>query len=263
MKKIIRDTYFILICVLLCNVCISCNNNAPDFDLDSDSSDDEVVSTILDKASTEWNSSKEQIKNHMKSFQLIDSDEDFLQYSDKNGIITVSYDFANDKLRATVAIVPKLSDTNLTPYLSNYSYFAELSTKKIYCNTNKNTICFTYETNVQDEEYTILGFTPISSSLYDTVDPIIVSTKEVTDISKYSGRISGSVSGVSKSCTCGVRYSTDSNLKSAQKKTVKSQGDFQINITGLSKGTTYYCQCYVVFDGCTYYGEIISFTTLS
>ena len=241
MKVSVRNIYRILTCISVCFIISSCSDDEPEYN----PSDDKVVNTILSKACTEWNSSKEQIQKHMKGYSLVDSDENFLQYSDKNGAITVSYDFINDSLRATAAIVPKLSDSDITPYLDDYVDFAELSSKKIYYNSQQNTMCFSYETEVQDVEYTVIGFTPIISNLYASVQPIIVTTIEASDISRTSCRIYGSVSGIGKSCTCGVRYSTNADLSPYSTKTSTSRGDFSLRVSGLSRNTTYYCQCYV------------------
>lgn len=157
-----------MFCITLSCVSYSCSDD-PDDILSGNPSDEEVVDVVLNKASTEWNSSVEQIKKHMNGFTLVDSDKDFLQYTDKKGLLTISYSFSNDSLMATATIVPKLSDLDLTPYLQGYTSLGELSSKHVYYNNSANTMCFSYSTKNEETEYTVLGFTPITSSLYPNV----------------------------------------------------------------------------------------------
>ena len=161
--------------VIICMICFSCSDSSDDI-LNPDSSDDKVVEEVLNKASISWNSSVEHIKKHMKGYTLVDSDVDFLKFTDKNGVLTISYSFTNDSLKATAAIAPKISEIDLSSFLQGYSELGGLSTKQVLYNTSKNTMCFSYDSTIDDTEYTIIGFTPINSSLYANVEPIIVST---------------------------------------------------------------------------------------
>lgn len=63
------------------NVCISCND---DDILDDIHSDEGIVENILDNAYTVWNASKSDVQQQMNGYVLIDSDADFLQYTDQS-----------------------------------------------------------------------------------------------------------------------------------------------------------------------------------
>ena len=235
MKNFIQLLCGILLCITLNCFFSSCSDNS-----DDRLSDEEVVEAVLNKASTAWNSSVEQIKKHMNGYILVDSDENFLQYTDKKGLVT----------------------TELTPYLQGYTSLGELSSKHVYYNNSANTMCFSYNTKKEETDYTVLGFAPITSNEYPNVEPIIITTSEATNIGTTYATIKGSISGVTKSYTCGVRYSTDKEFTTSNTKTTTSKGDYSVKISSLKRNTLYYFQCYGIVDGITYYGEIMSFTTL-
>ena len=150
--------------VIFNNICISCND---DDMLDDIYSNDSIVKNILDNAYTLWNASKNDVQEQMTGFVLINSDADFLQYTDQSRKIRLSYNFINDSLQATVAIAPKLTNNPLLSCLKDYESLGELSSKDVYYNTSKNTMCFSYDVQSDDTEYSIMGFSPIVSNLYN------------------------------------------------------------------------------------------------
>ena len=164
MKKNLRYIGYILMLVIFNNICISCND---DDMLDDIHSDEGIVKNILDNACTLWNASKNDVQEQMTDYVLINSDADFLQYTDQSRKIRLSYNFVNDSLQATVAIAPKLTNNPLLSCLKDYESLGELSSKDIYYNTSKNTMCFSYEVQSNDTEYSIMGFSPIVSNLYN------------------------------------------------------------------------------------------------
>ena len=99
--------------------------------------------------------------------QLIDSDIDFLQYRDNRSAINYSYSFVNDSLRASIVIAPKLSNDILSFNLTGYENLGELSTKNVYHNNSKNTMCISYDIESEENEYSVIGFTPITSTLFE------------------------------------------------------------------------------------------------
>jgi len=164
MKIKLKNIGYILILVTVGNFCISCNNEDM---IDEIPSDESIVGNILDNAYAVWNTSKSQVQEQMSDYVLVDSDIDFLQYTDQNRMIKLSYSFVNDSLRATVAIAPKLTNNVFSAYLEGYENLGELSSKNVYCNTSKNSMCFLYDILSGDTEYSVIGFTPIVSNLYD------------------------------------------------------------------------------------------------
>lgn len=261
MNKILRLLYGVSSFIILSCMYSSCSDDSEDI-LDITSSDEEIIDAVLNMASTSWNSTVEQIKHHMNGYTLVDSDENFLQYIDKSGLVTISYTFSNDCLMATATIVPKLSETDLSSSLQGYNYLGDLSSKHIYYSESLNTMCFSYNTSDNNADYTVLGFTPITSELYPTVELIYVESGNPINIGSTYVTITGFVSGVTKKCTCGVRYSTDFEFPTYSSKTTTSNGDFSIKISGLQKNTRYYYQCYTIVDGITYYGGTRGFMTL-
>lgn len=255
--KIISHPIYVIVCML----CFSCGDSSDDI-YNPHSPEDKVADEVLNMASIAWNSSVEQIKKHMKGYTLVDSDADYLKYTDKNDALIISYSFTNDSLKATAAMTPKISGIDLSSYLQGYLELGGLSTKQVLYNTSNNTMCFSYYSTINDTEYTIIGFTPINSNLYAIVESIIVTTVEATNVKTTSATIKGIISGVSKTCTCGVRYSTDKNFATSKTKTTTSKGDFSLNISSLTKSTTYYFKCYSIVDGITYEGEVMELTTL-
>ncbi len=251
----------IVILTIVCCLCYSCSKD--DFEeLGNNPSDEQVVEAALNKASLSWNSSVEQIKKQMNGYTIVEQSDDFLQFTNPSNVLTISYGFVNDSLRATVTMMPKLLESDMSSYLNGYTYLAELSSKNVYYNESVNSMCFSYETSDDNVEYTVLGFTPIESDLYTSVNPIIVTTIEAVNIGTTYSTIKGSISGVTKSYTCGVKYSTDSSFSSSKTKTTTSKDDYSVKITSLKRNTTYYFQCYAVVDGISYFGETMTFTTL-
>lgn len=162
MKSLFNFICNIMLLVAFSNICISCSDDA----LGGGSSAEDIVDA-LNKVSTEWNASKDQIQTHMSGYMLVDSDDDFLKYSDKNGTMIISYNFVHDSLRASVAIAPRLADINMETYLEGFEELGELSSKKVYYNVLENTMCFPYNINSNDEDYSVIGFAPINSNLYE------------------------------------------------------------------------------------------------
>lgn len=165
MEKKLKYIGYILMFIIFNSVCESCkdDNNILD-DVDSEES---VVENILDNAYTVWNASKNEVQEQMNVYELVDSDADYLQYVDQDRVIKLSYSFVNDSLRAAVAIAPKLTNNVLSSCLKGYDCLGKLSSKDVYYNTSKNTMCFSYDVLSADSEYSIMGFVPIISDLYE------------------------------------------------------------------------------------------------
>lgn len=164
MKKNLKDIGYILMFVILSSVCVSCNDD----DISSGAiSKENIVGSMLDDACFDWNASKDDVQAKMDDYVLVDSDADFLHYTDPNRVIKLSYSFVDDCLQATVAIAPKSIDAVFASYLKGYESLGELSSKEVRYNTSKNTMCFSYGITSDDVEYSVVGFAPIVSDLYD------------------------------------------------------------------------------------------------
>ena len=164
MKNNLKHIGYVLIFMILNHSFISCSEDDLD---DAFPPGEDIVENILEDAYMVWNAPKNLVQEQMRAYTLIDSDSDFLQYADKNQVIKLSYSFIRDSLRATVAIAPKLSANILDDNLDGYENLGELSSKNVYHNASKNTMCFAYDIISGETEYSVMGFTPIVSTLFD------------------------------------------------------------------------------------------------
>ena len=164
MKKRLRNIGYILMFIIFNNVCVSCN----DYDVSNGNHSDEgIIENILDNTFVLWNASQNEVNEQMNGYVLVGFDTDLSQYTNQDGNIKLSCSFVNDSLQAIVAIVPKSTNIILSSFLKEYEYLGELSSKDVYYNTSKNTMCLSYEILSDDTEYLIMGFTPITSNLFD------------------------------------------------------------------------------------------------
>lgn len=163
MKNNMKNFCCILIFIALNVLFISCKKDI----IEETNSEEHIIQNVLDNAYTVWNVSKNQVQEQMKAYKLIDSDIDFLQYRDNRSAINYSYSFVNDSLRASIVIAPKLSNDILSFNLTGYENLGELSTKNVYHNNSKNTMCISYDIESEENEYSVIGFTPITSTLFE------------------------------------------------------------------------------------------------
>lgn len=173
MKNNFRYIGYLLMCIILSSACISCSP-------DSITPDEEVVESIINVSYTSWNASREQVQSEIKGCKLVGSGSDYLEYEDKNGTVKFLYQFVDDSLQASVAIAPKFNQDVFSSYLTGYESLGELSSKKVYYNTEKNNMCFSYDVVSGDTEYSVLGFTPIKSYLFKGDVIIKVDYKNLT-----------------------------------------------------------------------------------
>ena len=100
---------------------------------------------------------------------------------------------------------------------------------------------------------------------FTTLNTPTVTTNEVTNISSTSARGSGKVtdSGGVTVTQRGVCWSTNHNPTTSGSHATSGTGlgDFNVNMTGLTPGTTYYVRAYAKNSVGTAYGEELSFTT--
>ena len=92
---------------------------------------------------------------------------------------------------------------------------------------------------------------------------IAVATGVASDITESKAVLYGTISGTSKSVTCGMIYGTSSTLSSSDgvRKSTTSKDNYSISISGLNTNTKYYYRAYAIVDGEYKYGEVRTFNT--
>lgn len=141
----------------------ACSSDDDDVVTDPDTPSSEDISKTLSQVSTEWGLSQSKVKNLMKSYNVVENkDTTLLQFQAKKSQITIVYKFASDALAATV-IRAKSNDEdfNLTEILSGFTSIGSTGSNEIYTNNTTNVFAVTYTTTIEDEDYQIIGFTPL------------------------------------------------------------------------------------------------------
>lgn len=112
---------------------------------------------------------------------------------------------------------------------------------------------------------TIVLFYTISSC-NSTVDvSSIVSTGELTEVSKTSAKCSGSIlsGGSAKVVDCGICWATtpEPTIKGSVISSFKNSGSYTCSLTDLQPDMTYYVRAYATTSNDTEYGKVIQLTT--
>lgn len=121
------------------------------------------IAEALKSVYTEWGTSKETVQQYMNGYQLIESsDESILQFNAKKMPVTIAYQFSSDKLCAAVIITQKGEEkVDIKKSLDGFNYVGESSSNDIYSNKDKNVFAVVYETVDNEENYQVIGFTPL------------------------------------------------------------------------------------------------------
>lgn len=153
--------------VLFLTACLNSCSKDDDF-LNPDKPMSENVTKILDNTCTEWGSTKNLVMKQMKGFRLIENkDTTVLQFQTKNLPVTVIYQFADDRLCATlIKAKTDEKEMNISEIIKDFTYIGESGGKDIYIEKNKNIFAATYNLNEEneneeDESFQIIGFTPL------------------------------------------------------------------------------------------------------
>lgn len=206
----------------------------------------------------EWGDPSSSIIEYMNEYILTFSEDNMLQYSSNNSPIMITYSFNEDKLDAAVLI----AEGDYEPTLKGYGYIGDINYTKVYTNNKENTMCSVYKQSYKDQTYTIIGYTPIETDLYNDLGNIELILNNVSEITSNSAKLSATITGASEAAVCGVKYSTSSSFDNAKKRGGTLDGDkFEISLTGLKAGTDYYYYVYVEDNDVVYTSNASSFTT--
>lgn len=136
------------------------------------------IAEVLKRVYTEWGTSKEIVRRYMDGYQLIESsDESILQFNAKKIPVTIAYQFSSDKLCAAVIMAQKGEEKiDIKNTLNDFNYVGESSSNDIYSNIDKNIFAVAYESVDNEENYHVIGFTPLFPKTEN------VNGKECTDL---------------------------------------------------------------------------------
>lgn len=226
----------------------------------------ENITKLLENALTEWGITDEQITQSMNDYYLIsNADKNILQFNNAGKSNEyISYRLYNGKLSNTTILLPTLpNDFKLNTILNNYTFVGELNNCIVYENLTKNTMAMVWLHADKDSLYSAIGFSPIQSDAYETIQPITLNTEGNISASMFTATLSGSISGITTNVNVGFVYGTSINLSETNGKKIEttSNNQFTFTIKGLMPETTYYYYPYAIVDGLYYQGETKSFKT--
>lgn len=109
----------------------------------SDDSDESPQGTISSNTvCTKWGASKSEVMDYMKNYEMKAMENGFICYDGKNEAQTVSYQFQDDGLQASLLLIPE-ENTSLEELKSSfgrYEYLGEKNGLDIYVSEATNTM---------------------------------------------------------------------------------------------------------------------------
>lgn len=255
MKKIINMVALLAMTMML----FSCDRNGDDWESEEQSQEKKL------KLYTQWGADADEITSAMGRVEVAESTDDALIFHDKKTDVTYSYKMSDESGCYLLAVFFPGEDTFEADKIEfdGYTYIGNLSDAALFANAKENTVCARYFMAIDDEQYVVYGFTPLESSEFAPVDPIVFTLDEARKVTKNTATLSGSVSGMTNSATVYLTCDTTEDFSSGASisKSVKTKSTFSFNLSGLKQNTTYYYQTYVSVDGIRYVSGISSFTT--
>jgi hypothetical protein len=107
----------------------------------------------------------------------------------------------------------------------------------------------------------------INGNLIDLLPCVGIDTVSITNIAETTATFNGDFvnNGGDVNAIRGFVYGTSTNPTTANSvitDTVRGQGVYSLNVTGLTSGVTYYVRAYAIVFGETLYGDQLTFTTV-
>ena len=239
----------------------SIDNNDLFVDAHPDINNRESVEALLSLLSNNWGSSKTAVKEDQHKYLfLLSEDSDFLKYTNINGSFFLSYYFKDDKLATSLLLIPSENSTVLASQkLSGYEYLGDMDGAAVY--TSESAIASVLNCDYDGKQYFAIGLTPSDGryNLFETIDPITVTTCPATSITTTSLSLNGSFTGMTDNPVAYIKYSFSEDMSSGiVKKCAIIDHSFSYNLTGLKPNQTIYYYAYIVDEGITYEGNIES-----
>lgn len=91
---------------------------------------------------TEWGASMSEVMDYMSDYEMNSMEDDFICYNGKNDVQTISYQFDEGILQASLVLIPEenMSLEDLKYSFSKYEYLGEKNGLDIYVNEITNTM---------------------------------------------------------------------------------------------------------------------------
>lgn len=123
-------TFVMLIAVLAFSGCS---------DDDSEGSNGMIASSGV---CTKWGASKSEVMDYMRNYEMNSMENGFICYNGKNDIQTISYQFEDEELRASLVLIPEesISPEELKTSFKGYEYLGEKNNLDIYISESANTM---------------------------------------------------------------------------------------------------------------------------
>lgn len=209
-----------------------------------------------------WGESKTSVSVSMEKYSKVDEDDETMIFANEDASTLLAYQFSNNQLMSALVAFNQLKENIVATKLPAFSYFGRLSDCALYSNEESNTMCSYYTTTFDDSDYSVVGFTPIESSLFGKLEPISVAIDEVSSITESGALVRCSVTGDYASAKVGVMVSSDEDFDDAKSYTATiKNGSFSATISKLTHDTKYWCYAYITIDGITYKSTPMTFET--
>lgn len=150
-KYIFNSTWILAVAVMLCALsgCIDDSDESPQ------------GTTSSNTVCTKWGASKSEVMDYMKDYEMNAMENDgFICYDGKNEAQTISYQFQDDGLQASLLLIPE-ENTSLEKLKSSfgrYEYLGEKNGLDIYVSEAANTMVTIGKKTKGDDTYFAVGY---------------------------------------------------------------------------------------------------------
>ena len=151
MNKYFSKTIWITLITVMLFIFNGCSD-------DSEESQDLISSSMV---CTNWGSSKSEVMDYMKNYKMNIMHNDFICYIGGNIVQTISYQFQNDSLQASLILIPqdRISLSDLQLLFNKYEYLGEKNGSDIYVSEATNTMVTITQKVKGETTYYAVGYT--------------------------------------------------------------------------------------------------------
>lgn len=258
MKNLFKTILKFSLSVILCTM-MSCKTDEPT-NIPGDYSG--IFDNAMRSAIVDWGTNMDDVRTCMQGFvpvKSLHSDELYFEPEDKS--YCIAYGFKENKLCATSIIISKYDFEGNNLIFKDFSQIGILNNATIYENQNKN-LFLSYWEEISNSQMMAIGLSPISSDLYEKIEPYGVTTQDIVEINNCGATVKGELFGTDSEVEVGVIYgqTSDIDIDNSRKVSVnQKKGAFEIRIKGLVDDVDYYCKTYAIVDKRVYYGELKQF----